>query len=240
MIKVGIIIPDRGDRPAFLRNCLRMVNNQTHKPYFVHVVDYTPLNSECDITPRYRSGYELLSKIDSIDVIAFIENDDWYSPDYLEIMVKEWDKSGRPDIFGTNYTIYYNIKLRKYYTMHHMERASAMNTLIKPRLKLLANRSGWPVDSEPFTDAWLWTRLGLSKVTFKPDKHISIGIKHGVGKCGGRSHIDQLHRYDPPRGSLDNGFLKETMDEQSFAFYSRYSQPVIQNNSDFLPSIVDE
>jgi len=237
-MKVAILIPDRGDRPAFLKNCLRMIEAQTLKPEYIHLVDYKPVNDEVDITPRYYHGYQLLSKYDTLDLIAFIENDDWYSPLYLETMIREWDKAGRPDLFGTNYTIYYHIGLRKYYKMSHPDRASAMNTIIKPKIPQLLSRDGWPVDNEPFTDMWLWTKV-KSRITFCPESHISIGIKHGFGKTGGQSHTTRLHRYEPPRGSLDNGFLKSIMDEESFNFYSQFSQPSISNNCDFLPSQID-
>lgn len=153
----------------------------------------------------------------ALDVIALWENDDFYHPTYLETMVEHWLMEGKPDIFGTNYTIYYHIKLRKYYRMDHHTRASAMNTLLKPGLNI-----NWPVDHEPFTDLWLWRQMKGN--TFTPSKHISIGIKHGVGLTGGKSHVDRFDRYDPPRGTddADLKFLKENMDAESFEFYSNY------------------
>ncbi len=207
-INVGIIIPTRKDRPGFFENCIRMLGNQTLTYTSWAFMDYEPLSNEKDITQRYRKGYELLSS-HPIDVIALIEDDDYYAPDYLETMVREWDACGRPDIFGTNYTIYYHLKLKKYFTMHHPERASAMNTLIKRDLNIK-----WPPDNEPYTDMALWSQL--KGQTFKPSKHISVGIKHNIGLTGGRNHNDRLHRYKLD----DNGFLESTLDRESFDFYS--------------------
>jgi glycosyltransferase involved in cell wall biosynthesis len=214
MMRVAVLIPDRGDRPLFLENCLRMLRAQTLQPNHIEIVNDTPLSEECDITWRYRIGYDRLRN-QNFDVIALIENDDWYSPDYLKVMVNKWNALGNPEIFGTNYTIYYHLRLRAYYTMFHDRRASAMNTLLKPDLEHI----NWPADSDPYTDIWLW-KFCLKGFTFKPDSAISIGMKHGVGLCGGLSHTDRLHRYTGKRGQPDNGFLQSTLDPESYNFYS--------------------
>lgn len=220
-MNIGIIIPDRRDRPRFKANCLRMLANQTLKPLYISIQDYKPMGDSCDITQRYRLGYGQCNRFSNmghrLDMIALWENDDYYAPNYLETMAEHWLMEGKPDILGTNYTIYYHIKLRKYYVMNHHRRASAMNTILKPGLQIV-----WPPDNEPFTDLWLWRQL--KGVTIDPGKHISIGIKHGIGLTGGRSHVDRFDRYDPPRGKDDAQFkfLKDTMDAESFEFYSNY------------------
>lgn len=218
-MRVGIIIPDRGDRPQFLENCLRMMDAQTLKPERVCIMGYEPESDNCDITQRYRRGYNHLAG-KNLDVIALIENDDWYSQKYLEFMISKWQELGKPDIFGTAYTIYYHIKLGAYFTMYHQDRASAMNTLIKPDLDIT-----WPVDHEPFTDMHLWCTI--KGTVFMPDKVMSVGMKHGVGLCGGRSHVDKLHRYT----QKDEGFLKLTLDEESYKFYSQFYEPDFANTS---------
>jgi glycosyltransferase involved in cell wall biosynthesis len=209
-MKVAVLIPTRNDRPGFLDNCLRMIEAQTLQPFHIEVMDYAPESEKCDITQRYRRGYEKLKGFD-YDVIAFMEDDDFYSPEYLEVMVSEWQKRDRPDIFGTAYTIYYHLKLGAHFTMYHQDRASAMNTLIKPDLEIT-----WPVDHEPFTDMHLWTNI--HGVCIDPGKIISVGMKHGIGKCGGGSHVDRLRRYT----NKDDGFLKNTLDEESYKFYSQF------------------
>jgi glycosyltransferase involved in cell wall biosynthesis len=212
-MNVGIIIPDRRDRPQFLENCLRMMDRQTLKPDRICVMEYAPESDKCDITQRYRRGYHHLCGKD-LDIIAFIENDDYYSPEYLEYMVNKWQEYGKPDIFGTNYTIYYHLKLGAHFTMYHQDRASAMNTLIKPDLDI-----NWPVDHEPFTDMHLWANI--KGITFMPEKVIAIGMKHGIGLCGGKSHVDKLYRYT----NNDDGFLQRTVDEDSYKFYSQFYEP---------------
>lgn len=212
MIKIGVIIPDRGDRPEFLNNCLRMLKKQTLQPVGVALMNFEPRSSEKDITVRYREGYERWRGV-GVDVIAFIENDDWYSPDYLEKMAEAWETQGRPDIFGTDRTIYYNLNERAWKVMLHSRRSSAMSTFIKPNLDIQ-----WPVDNDPYTDIALWRQLKGVTATFDPP--ICVGIKHGVGLCGGRMHTDHLERLENLDGSMVQ--LKQWMknDTESFYFYS--------------------
>lgn len=209
-MKIAALIIHRGDRPEFLENLKRMLAAQTVQPDVIHYVDYQPESDKCDISQRYKRGYEALRN-KGIDLIFFMEVDDYYSPDYIETMLAEWNNHNRSDIFGTNYTIYYHIKLFSWFTFYHNTRSSAMSTLIKADLKL-----EWPVDEEPYTDTWLWNRI--KGVTFKPKKHICLGIKHGLTMTGGQSHVDRLHRYITSDSNKD--FLRENMDSESFNFYS--------------------
>lgn len=212
-MKVGVIIPTRGDRPELLANCLRMLKQQTLPPSAITIVNDKPLNDKCDITYRYRKGYDELRKR-GLDVIVFIEDDDWYANDYIETICREWQAHGRPSLFGTTYTIYYHIKLFAQYTMHHHQRSSAMSTLIVPDMNFT-----WCRDDEAYTDIWLWEKIKDQKL-FTPDKHICLGIKHGTGLCGGRSHTTHLYRYQTPDPQKE--WLKNTIDQESFEFYSNY------------------
>ena len=228
-IKIGVIIPDRNDRPLFLANCLRMIESQTVKPDIIELVndptpDHIP-SDKPDITWRYRTGYERL-RDKGLDCILFMENDDWYAQDFIENMTRNWHIYGRPNIFGTNYTIYYHIMLRKYDKLDHFRRSSAMSTLIKPDLTI-----NWGDDVNPYTDSWLWSRCKLGGITFTPSKHICIGIKHGVGMAGGRYHTDEFtisgikKSGDFARFKTDDQhfeFLCSQMDSESYKFYTNY------------------
>lgn len=214
-MRVGVIIPDRGDRPLFMDNCTRMLKAQTLQPVAIMTMQEKPVNDLPDITMRYRKGYRYLRDA-NLDVIAFIENDDWYSPQYLETMVKTWENAGRPDLLGTSYTYYYHIKEFAYFKMEHYQRSSGMSTLIKPDLDI-----DWPNDSEPYTDSHLWfNNTQLKKVIFTPDEMICLGIKHAVGKCGGQNHNTRLDRY--VHKDADKNFLRRHLDPSSFEFYSNY------------------
>jgi hypothetical protein len=191
-----------------------MLRAQTLQPVAVELINFTPIPGVTDITKRYRIGYEHL-KDQNLDVIVLWENDDFYHPEYIETMTKMWDEAGRPDLLGQVNTIYYHIKLFRYFYMNHPYRSSAMNTLIKPDLDIK-----WCPDSEVFTDVFLWNQKTLSKKLVSPEKRLCLGIKHGEGLCGGLSHNDKLHRYILP--DENKSFLSETMDDESFKFYTEY------------------
>ncbi len=208
---VAAIIPDRGDRPKMLANCLRMMSEQTLQPE-IFLIDEEPKSELPDITYRYKKGYDLVSKGD-YDLVFFIESDDWYHPNYIYTIYSCWLSEGKPDLIGIDYTYYYHLKLRKYFKYGHLGRASMMNTAMKPGLILK-----WPHDNYRFVDMYIWDKL--KGLTISPKYPISIGMKgHGEGMTGGTGHDNKLFRYD----CEDNGFLAEHLDKQSFEFYDKFN-----------------
>lgn len=196
---------------------MRQLAAQTILPVHVEIVNFEGKEGLCDITLRYRTGYEKL-RGKGYDLIAFIENDDWYSPQYLEYMLIQWEMHNCPPLFGTQYTIYYHLQLRAWFKMNHSERASAMNTFIKPDLDFT-----WCVDYEPYIDIHLWMHTKIPGVIIKPDRHYSMGMKHGTGLCGGRNHTNFLHRFKNPDKNF--AFLQQHLDKPSFEFFSNYFNP---------------
>jgi len=253
-VKIAVLIPDRGDRPQFLKNCMRMLAAQTIAPAHLEIVNFLPTPTDplkgelpptdsavsksplgdlgvCDITKRYRIGYDRL-RGQGFDVIAMIENDDWYSPQYLETMTEMWLRFKEPQLMGTAYTIYYHLKLRAWFEIKHPRRASAMNTFIKPDLFI-----DWPADHEPFTDAHIWKQL--PGCLFTPELPIAIGMKHGEGLCGGLTHNNRFSRFI--NKDYDFEWLKGVVDAESFEFYrTLYAQQTVAeleagNNSSPYP-----
>lgn len=207
MVRIGVIIPDRNDRPLFLERCNQMLANQTLQADIIEVVNFEPLNDEIDITMRYRIGIEMLK--DKVDVILFVENDDWYSHTYIETMVNYWVMNDKPLLFGIAETIYYHLKLKAFNIIKHDGRASAMSTMVSTKLEI-----DFPKDNEPFFDLHLWKTY--KGVTFKPKEPINIGIKHGIGKCGGKGHL-LAFRYDNEDAEMN--WLKSKVNNESFKFY---------------------
>lgn len=213
-MRLAVLIPDRNDRPELLANCLRMIKAQTLQPDIIELVnDISPFrHDEKDITWRYRTGYDRLRN-KRLNLIAFMENDDWYSPFYLETMVAAWYDAGQPELIGTDHTIYYHLKYKAYFPMHHDIRSSAMSTLIIPDLKF-----EWCEDTQPYTDEHIWRTL--KGVVIHPKKPICLGIKHATGLCGGHMHDTRVHRYINGTQDAGHKFLKATIDADSFQFYS--------------------
>lgn len=211
-MKLAVVIPDRGDRPQFMEQCMNLLNKQTMPSQHIFQVNYPAKSEACDITARYKMGYEYASNLD-FDLIAFMENDDWYHPAYLETMVGEWHRAGEPDMLGTSYTIYYHLKELRWFTMYHSSRSSAMSMLIRPGLSF-----DWGQDHDPYTDAHLWdVALKGRGVVFKPEHIICMGMKHGIGKCGGGSHTSRLERFVNTDSKRD--FLRAIVDTESLKFY---------------------
>lgn len=207
-MKIGVLIITRGDRPKFLEQAKKMLKQQTLQPNEICIVDDEPLSNDIDITYRYRIGFERLK--DKVDVIIFVENDDYYSPKYIETMVTAWVENGKPELFGIAETIYYHLKLKAFNIIKHDGRASAMSTMVSTKLDI-----DFPKDNEPFFDLHLWKTY--KGVTFKPKEPINIGIKHGIGKCGGKGHLLSF-RYD--NEDTEMKWLKSKVDNESFKFYS--------------------
>jgi hypothetical protein len=156
----------------FLQNCIRQLKSQTLQPVETLIVSEAPVDDNKDLTRRYRIGYDHMRR-KNLDVIALIEDDDFYAPEYLETMVGEWVKEGRPNLFGTIYTIYYNLRFSAWLTFHHHTRSSAMSTLIAPDMNFK-----WCDDHEPYFDIYIWNLLRGQGKLFRPEKHICLGIKH--------------------------------------------------------------
>lgn len=209
-MKIGVLVPDRNDRPKFLRQCLRMIGGQTLKPDFLFVVNYEPISKDFDLTQRVRRGFDTL-KNNGCDVVFIMENDDFYSANYIETMIQGFKEAGEPFIFGTNSTIYYHIKKREYKNLNHDGRASLMNTILRTDAPVI-----WPKDDEVYLDLYLWKTIPGK--TFSPSSIVSLGIKHGVGLCGGNGHYQM--RYKEKDYNLE--FLKSVVDEERFNFYGSF------------------
>jgi hypothetical protein len=209
-VTVGVLIPDRGDRPLFLEQCKKMLARQTFQPAHVFFADWEPKSSDLDVTERYRIGCaELFAK--GCEVVIFMESDDWYAANYIELMLQQWDKAKRPDIFGIGQTIYYHIFGKRYVFLEHKKRASAMSTMVTRAILSMS----WPRDNNPYLDVEMWHQLqGRTWIPLQP---ICIGIKHGMGMVGGGAHEQEsLHyRYDDPTGKK----LREIIGEDDYKFY---------------------
>lgn len=206
-MKVGVLIPDRGDRPQLLKHCIKMLARQTMSPDHVELVNYKPQSDKFDLTQRVRIGFEDL-KSNGCDCVLIMENDDFYSRDYIKTMVLGWLQYGKPDLFGFNSTTYYHIIKKEYNILKHPNRTSLMNTLISCSAPI-----EWPADNFVFLDLELWKQL--EGVSVSNDKNLCVGIKHGVGLCGGRGH----HEMQYPHQDKDGSFLRSIVDESSFNFY---------------------
>lgn len=207
-MRVGCIIPDRGDRNDFLAHCHTMLKNQSFTDYKIWSFDYPAKSKEPDLTQRVRRMYEQASRY--CDIVFIIENDDWYARHFLSVMLIAYQAADCPDIFGIGETYYYHLKINKWLKWIHSNRASLFCTILKCGLNI-----NWPADNSMHLDISLWKQL--KGETFKPNNIIALGMKHGEGMCGGRGHRD-IEIYD--NNDPQREFLKSIVDEKSFELYS--------------------
>ena len=175
------ITPTRGDRPELLKHCRTMMMDQVVKPTKHYIIDYKPLNDECDIIPRIKQGLEM-AKNDGFEYAFIIEDDDYYPVNYfLQSPFTNFD------FVGIDTTIYYHLQNSKYCFLDHNGRSSLFCTGFK--ISALDNFV-WPVDNYPFLDIALWEYAKEMKKNywlFAP-QNMPIGIKHNIGKSAGSGH----------------------------------------------------
>lgn len=126
--------------------------------------------------------------------ILFIEDDDWYHPDYLTVYANRLD---RAEIVGEARAKYYSVQDRRWEIMSNDRHASLAQTgiraIIVPQLLKIIESA-----DSPFVDMPLW-EVGASKELAAETTHC-IGIKGLPGKVGfttGHSGFKQLENADP-------------------------------------------
>jgi len=130
------------------------------------------------------------------EVAAFIEDDDWYAPDYL------WWLSAMLtddiDLVGEGFVRYYQLKLAAYFQHNNKQHASLSSTILGPRA-LDAFRVYLPRARNAYFDMQLWTMKLRGKIIApaislaKAKTHV-VGIKGMPGRRGvGQGHQEQFY-----------------------------------------------
>lgn len=188
MIRVCAITPDRGDRPLFLERCQYYMRRQT-LPIDHYVMNYAQKTFPIDLTERYLHGLNELKM--QYDVFFCIENDDYYSPGYIETMIRRWEQFGRPEVFGIGETYFYHIPSQSYWHREHLERACAYSTMLSARaIDKIDGKSYHPL----LFDMGIWRQFKGPTCLVSPP--ITIGIKHGFGICGAAGHNEWFYNHD--------------------------------------------
>lgn len=231
MIKIGVLIPTRGDRKQLLDFALKQIQQQIQQPQEIEVVNDAPVSDKPDITWRYRIGCERLVK-KGCNFIVFWEDDDFYRKDYINAMLNKWIELGYPDLIGLNHTIYYNIFTQQYLKMFHNTHASMMSTCISAAG---VKKLNWGDDNYSFTDTIIWKQL-KSKSLWTSKEEICVGIKHGIGLCGGGGHSPKFGHYRLQ--DTNHEHLSTLVSREALCFYKQISMKskyLIEKNS-FLKS----
>lgn len=203
-MKFATITPTRGDRPQFLEFCKHQISRMERKPDASYFVDYKPSASLTpDLVERVRVGV-FQAQADGFDLVMIVEDDDFYPTNYFNNLPNA-------SFIGSQKTVYYNLRNKTYQEWDHPKRSSLFLTGFK--ISEL-NFFEWPEPKEIFLDLDLW------RYAITHRKHIAwretgaIGIKHGVGLCGGKGHIQKNKYLD-----MDLEWLKANVDSESYVFY---------------------
>lgn len=210
-MKFAAIIPDRGDRPELTANCLRQLDRMTLKPDATFHINYPPEVEGYDLVQRIKSGIGMATMYDGFDLCFIIENDDFYPSNYFERFAPYFEKY---DFFGQEHSDYYNLRNLTHNRFDHQYRSSLFTTGFK--ISAL-NNFEWPDPSKPFLDIDLWKYARHKRRIFVETG--AIGIKHGLGLCGGKGHKFNMRNRDP-----EMKWLSERVDTESLEFYRSMSE----------------
>lgn len=205
---IATLTPDRGDRPEFMDFCNKQLS---HMKSTKLIVDYKPFSSQFDLVSRVRKGIEMAKEL-GIDKIVMVESDDFYPSDYLHYF--DFDKY---DFIGWGNTTYYNIRQRTWQRNYHGG-PDGHSSLCATGFRISALEGfKWPADDNLWLDIAIWKfarQRGIRVKLFETDCPV-IGIKHGVGRFGGKGHVIQLKNRDP-----ELKHLKTLVSPEAFEFYS--------------------
>lgn len=217
MSKIVALVPTRGDRHKMLANMHRLMSLQTLPLYGMVVFDDPPVNpNEKDITYRYSNGLKrVFEQYPDCELVALIEDDDYYSATYLETMYNKWIEHGRPSTFGMGDTYYYHIGINAWHHQIHKERSSAFTTFMT---REVMDWMRWPAPTYSFVDIDIWRQFPGPTIIVNPP--LAIGIK---GHCegahfGGMGHNDKWATY-AKRHDPDQVWLSQYVDSVSLEFY---------------------
>lgn len=199
------VITPTGDRQECLTLLSKYISRQTFKgpvqwiliddgkTPFCPDLNILPKNIQVDYSTRYEPGVSggslnrnvihALRKV-KFDNVVFMEDDDWYAPTYLSVML---DMLSSHDIVGEGTPIYYNVKTRKYRRMPNREHASLAQTGF--RREIIDTIDSCCRIPTPYIDRKIWsvnkTKSGRplkKKVFFNHD--LCVSIKSMPGRTG--------------------------------------------------------
>lgn len=199
---ISLITPT-SDRPEAFRICEYLMSRQS-EPYEWIVADdgkeavtctqeqiHIHQSPEEDPISSFLGNLLTGLREASGDYIFFIEDDDWYSPEYIHQYMMELRES-QVDIFGDGFARYYHLPTQTFKQISNTTHASLCQTVITRKVV------PWLIDflescgQTKFVDLHLWRRAPFSKKVFRPHYPRSVGIKGLTGKAGlGMGHKTQ-------------------------------------------------
>lgn len=175
----------------------------------------------CTQSRNISAGIEALLvnySISEIEAIFIIEDDDYYSPQYLETVFGYLQGY---DAAGECCTVYYNVANRQVFTHPNSLHASLFQTAFSPKVLKVFIKS-----YDSFIDLKFWGNLSGYKTNLVNSTY-SIGIKGIPGRGG----IGAGHRFCPGSPQdLNFSRLQEYLKED-YIFYTKFSEDLSSRES---------
>jgi hypothetical protein len=210
------LITPTGDRPEAFALCEKYMRRQTTNLDIQWIV----IDDGADVTNctmgqeiyrlppiigEHTLGRNILYALPHVrgDCILFIEDDDWYRADYIDVMASKL-KEGY-DCVGEGKAKYYNVRCNGYDVYKNSTHASLCQTgmhvaAIEKLLLAIEREKRW-------IDLHLWKQIKNSHIFF--DYGLCVGIKGMPGRKGiGQGHVEKFSNIDK-----DYAILKQWIGE---------------------------
>ena len=230
------LITATGSRKYAFSLCEKYISNQTFKHNIQWIVvddGETPtqmnLNQEyirSDIIWKEGSNtqaYNLLIGLEKVknDILFFIEDDDWYSPNFIQSIIDFLLKIKNTQIIGESNSLNYNILTNQYYLCEMNNMASLYKTCItkevypffKKLLLFYHENNSKLINNQIFIDQMLWSDKNNTFNKYLIDNNnLAIGIKNMPGRKGVCGHLDNYLNYNKYLNSKNCGIDNENLD----------------------------
>lgn len=226
------VITPTGDRPIMLRILRKCLEAQSVKPDWIVVddgiSDSSPIVKGYPKLTYYRrqpntSGInsikeqmlEVFSRGVGYENIVIMEDDDWYSSDYIESMI---DGLKHNKLVGIRPYMYYSVKTNSYMIRGQTKSMSIWATtafksdIIPDIIDIIKETKDHSIDIN------VWNKLGAKYgYVFEKDHMMHVGIKNAPGRSGttGTHSKHSLGASDP-----DGSFLKKIVGEDYYRSYA--------------------
>lgn len=218
------ILTPTGDRQEAFDICKKYVERQTVKPGQWLVIDDGNIRTEVpdwatyvrreksESDPKHTLPLQMLESFPYIDndYIFIFEDDDWYAPNYIELMLPFLKEH---ELVGLGHTTYYHVKsgYRRHANMGHASFChTCFNCSIIGPLREVCEKT-----KVPTIDLQIW-KYNLDRKILRFKKQPSLGIKGLPGRKGTYLHNGCGYTKDP-----NHKFLKDFIGED-YEIYARY------------------
>lgn len=203
------LITPTGNRPLALSRCIYYMMRQTHQfnqwiivddghenfPQTFPETSIKYIRSEFNKNKAKSLSGNLIKACQHIkyDKIFIIEDDDWYSPRYLEKSIERFSNS-QSRVIGEKFSVYYNVRSRSYRTCRNDKQSSLFQTAFRSDFLCKFKKYCEVNRRSAFIDKRIWNHCRENNIPYSlfNDEKLSIGIKGLPGRNG----IGIGHRMD--------------------------------------------